>query len=198
MLCIAGLFICSGCDLEQTSQETPKDALRKFIDGYLRLNKAKVLSSVTGSKTEIEALSVYMDYMIAVRKFKKAVVSKYGSSGWAYFEKDGGAKLSLNLTPNRINLETAMIELKGKRATCAFPDESITLKLYLKNGFWYVGAKDVLETEGMSLKKFITMWKGITNVIKANQTKIGQPGVTAQSLDVEMGAELSAVLIKNR
>lgn len=197
ILIIAGLTAFSGCDLEQTSQETPEDAVRKFVDGYVRLNKAKVLSSVTGSKAEIEALSVYMDYMITFGSFKKAVVSKYGKSGWSYFEKDGGAKLTLNLKPNGLNLNAAAMEVKKDKATCTFPDKSGILRLHLKNGFWYVDAGDVLETEGMSLRKFTSMWKSVTNVIKAKQLKIGQPDVTAQSLDVEMGAELSAVLIRN-
>ena len=197
IFCVTGLIVYSGCDLEQTSQATPEDAVRKFMNGYVRLNKAKVLSAVTGSKSEIEALSVYMDYMIALRDFKKLMIAEYGKSGWSYFEKEGGARLTLNMKPNGINLNTAKIKMKKNKATFVFPDESVTLRLYLEEGCWYVDAADVLETEGMSLRKFIAMWKSVTNVIKAKQQKIGQPDVTAQSLDMEMGAELSAVLIRS-
>ncbi len=194
---VAILIVFPGCDLEQTSQDTPQNAVRKFMDGYIRLNKAKVISSVTGSKTEIEALTAYMDYMIAFRSFKKAVVAKYGKSGWSYFEKEGGAKLTLNLKPNGMNLSAAEMEIRKNKATCSFPDKSLTIRLYRKKGSWYVSARDVLETDGMSLRKFTAMWNSVTNVIKTKQMKIGQPDVTAQSLDVEMGAELSAVLIRN-
>lgn len=197
MLFVVGVLFYSGCDLEQTSQATPEDAVRKFMNGYVRLNKAKVLSSVTGSKSEIEALSVYMDYMIALRDFKKSMIAEYGKSGWSYFEKEGGARLTLNMKPNGINLSTANIKMRKNKATFVFPEESVTLRLYLKESRWYVDAADVLETEGMSLRKFIAMWKSVTNVIKAKQQKIGQPDVTAQSLDVEMGAELSSVLIRS-
>jgi len=42
------------------------------------------------------------------------------------------------------------------------------------------------------------MWTGMTELIRKKQQRIGQPGVTAQSLDMELGKELLNVLTANR
>ncbi len=198
---ILGLVLTTlapGCSRKQGSQATPKDAVKKFAEGFMEFDKAKVMASVTGDKLELEALSVFMDYMIAVKDFKKAVTNQYGASGWAHFENEGGAKLSLNLTDNRDKLDSAKIEVNNDNATCTIPGEAQVLNLSRKNGLWYVDAGNALATDGADLKNFVRMWTGMTELIRKKQQRIGQPGVTAQSLDMELGKELLNVLTTNR
>ena len=188
----------AGCSRKQGSQATPKDAVKKFSEGFMELDKAKVMASVTGDKLELEALSVFMDYIITVQDFKKAVINQYGASGWAHFENEGGAKLSLDLTDNRDKLDSAKIEVNNNKATCTIPGEAQVMNLSRNNGVWYVDAGSALASGGTDIKKFIRMWSGMTDLIKKKQQRIGQSGVTAQSLDKELGNELLTILMTNR
>ena len=194
---VLALFI-NGFGNEQDSQTTPKDTVQMFSDGFMEFDKAKVMASVAGEKSEMEALSVFMDYMMAIRDFKQAVIKEYGTGGWILFESEGGAKLSLNLTDNREKINSAKIEINGDKAACTIPGESQVIHLARKNGIWYVDAGGIIETGGSGVQKFISMWSSMTDLIKKKQLRIGQTGVTAESLDKELGAELLPILVGNR
>jgi hypothetical protein len=172
--------------------------MRRFVEGMLEFDKAKFMGSLTGTKTEMKAASAFMDYMIALRDFKQAVIDKYGTSGWAHFEKQGGAKLSLNMTDNRDKLDSAKVEINGDKGVCTVPGEDKPVNLLRRNGLWYVNVSDVVTTGGTSLEKFIETWTKMTELIKSKQRRIGQPGVTAQSLDMELGNEMVSILMGNR
>ncbi len=194
---VVSLIVC-GCSKKQGSAATPKDAMRNFLDGMLEFDKAKFMGSLTGTKTEMNAASAFMDYMIAVRDFKKAVIDKYGTSGWAHFEKQGGAKLSLDMTDNRDKMDSIKVEMEGDKAVCTMPGLAKAVNLLRKNGVWYVNVSDVVTTGGVGLEKFIDTWTKIAELIKSKQRRIGQPGVTAQSLDMELGNEMMPILMGNR
>ncbi|MHC4086345.1 MAG: hypothetical protein ACYSWZ_08460 [Planctomycetota bacterium] len=191
-------LIVTGCSKKHDSAATPKDAMSKFLEGMLEFDKAKFLGSLTGTKTELKAASVFMDYMIAVRDFKKAVIDKYGTSGWAHFENEGGATLSLNMTDNRNQLDSMKVEIDGDKAVCTMPGFDKPMTLLRKNGVWYVNVSDIVTTGGVDNEKFIETWTKMNKVIKSKQRRIGQPGVTAQSLDMELGKELMPILMGNR
>ncbi len=191
-------LIVSGCSKKQDSAATPKDAVSKLFEGMLEFDKAKFTGSLTGTKTELKAASVFIDYMIAVRDFKQAVIDKYGTSGWAHFENQGGAKLSLNMTDNRDKLDSMKVEIDSDKAVCTMPGEAKAVNLLRKNGVWYVNVSDVVTTGGVDLEKFIGTWTKMAELIKGKQQRIGQPGVTAQSLDMELGNEMMPILMGNR
>ncbi|MHC4735050.1 MAG: hypothetical protein ACYTDW_11425, partial [Planctomycetota bacterium] len=170
----------------------------KLFEGMLEFDKAKFTGSLTGTKTELKAASVFMDYMIAVRDFKEAVIDKYGTSGWAHFEKQGGAKLSLNMTDNRDKMDSMKVEIDGDKAVCTMPGEAKGVNLLRKNGVWYVNVSDVVTTGGVDLETFIGTWTKMAELIKAKQQRIGKTGVTAQSLDMELGTEMMPILTGNR
>jgi len=191
-------LIVSGCSKKQDSAATPKEAVSKLFEGMLEFDKAKFTGSLTGTKTEMKAASVFIDYMISLRDFKQAVIDKYGTSGWAHFENQGGAKLSLEMTDKRDKLDSMKVEIDGDKAVCTMPGEAKAVNLLRKNGVWYVNASDVVTTGGVGLEKFIGTWTKMTEIIKAQQQRIGKPGVTAQSLDIELGNEMMPILMGNR
>ena len=192
------MILVAGCSKKAGSQATPKDAVEKFVDGLLQFDKAKVTAVVTGNKQQLKAVSAFMDYLIAVRDFKKAITEAYGASGWAHFENEGGAKLSLNLAVSKDRLDSAEIKTNGNKATCTIPGEARAMNLLRKDGVWYVDAAAALDAGGVDLDKFIRMWTAMTELIRKKHGKIGQPGVTAQSLDMELGNELLSILTANR
>lgn len=194
----AVLLIVSGCAKKQGPAATPKEAVSKLFDGMLEFDKAKFLGSLAGDTQELKAAEAFIDYMIAVKDFKKSVIDKYGASGWAHFEKEGGAKLSLNMTNNKEMLDSMKVQVEGDKAVCSMPGEAQVMNLSRKNGVWYVNAKDVFTTGGMDLEQFIKVWSGMSNLIRKKQQRIGQPGVTAQSLDMELGNEMLPILTGSR
>jgi len=197
ILSLISVTFLSGCKNKQDAQATPRDTVKTFSDGFLEFDKAKVMSCVTGDKTEMEALSVFMDYIAAVQDFKQAVIKEYGTSGWENFEREGGAKLSLDMTDNRKMLDSAKIEINGDRAVCNIAGETQAMTLSRVNGLWYVDAGAAITTGSTDIQKFIRTWSSMVNIIKKKKSRIGQPGVTAQSLDQELGAEILPVLIDN-
>lgn len=191
------LIVCS-CSKKQGPAATPKDAISNLFEGMLEFDKTKFTASLTGTEEEMKAASAFIDYMIAVRDFKQAVIDKYGTSGWAHFEQQGGAKLSLDMTDQRDKLDSMKVEIDGDKAVCTIPGQPKAVTLLRKNGVWYVNVSDVVTTGGMDLEKFIETWTKMTELIKSKQRRIGQPGVTAQSLDIELGNEMMPILIGNR
>jgi len=196
-IAVASLIVF-GCAKKEDSAATPKGAVRKFLESMLELDKAKFTGSLTGTETELKAASVYIDYMIAVKDFKQAVIDKYGISGWAHFENDGGAKLSVDMTDNRDKLDSLKVVIDGDKAACTMPGEAKVVNLLRKDGLWYVDVSDVVMTGGVDLEKFIGMWTRMTGLIKEKQQRIGQPDVTAMSLDMELGKDIMQVLMGNR
>jgi len=186
-----------GCAKKEGPSPTPKDAVRNFLEGMLELDKAKFLDSITGTDQELKAASVYIDYLVTVKHFKQAVIDKYGISGWAHFENQGGAKLSVNMTDNRDKLDSMKVVIDGDKATCTMPGEARAVNLLRKNGVWYVNVSDIVMTGGMDLDKFIGMWTKMSKLIKDKQQRIGKPNVTAVSLDMELGKGIMQIMMQN-
>ncbi len=191
-------LIVSGCSNKQDSAAAPKEAVSNFLEGMLEYDKGKFMGSLTGSETELKAASVYIDYIIAFRDFKQAVIDKYGTSGWAHFENEGGAQLSLEMPDTRDQLDSMTVEIDGDKAVCTMPGLTKALNLLRKNGVWYVNVGEIMTRDGMDNEKFIGTCTKMTELIKRKQRRIGQPGVTAQSLDMELGNELMPILMGNR
>jgi hypothetical protein len=189
--------VLSGCGKRAGtgSQATPREALDTFFDSIVELDKSKYMSVLSGTRAQLEAASVFMDYVIAVSAFKKAVIKKYGASGWSHFENEGGATLSMDLAANRDKLDSARIEVTADKASCTVPGEAQVLHFSRKNGVWYVEAGMFVNTGGVDSRKFISMWKQMAELIKKKQKRIGQAGVTAESLDMELGAEMISILL---
>jgi len=187
-----------GCGKRMESQATPREALDTLFDSMVELDKAKYMSLLTGTDEELEAASVLMDYFIAVSDFKKAIVKEYGTASWSHFENEGGAQLSMDLAGTKDKLDSTKIEVKSDKALCTVPGEPQVMHLSQKNGLWYIDAGKLVNTSGVDSRKFITMWKQMTELIKRKQKRIGQPRVTAESLDMELGRELVNILMRDR
>jgi hypothetical protein len=185
-----------GCGKKGASQATPRDTLNTLYDSIVDLDKSRYMSVLHGTDAELEAASVMMDYFIAISDFRKAVEKEYGSTGWEHFEQEGGARLSVDLAESKEKLDTAEIEVTGEEASCKIPgEEQQAMDLCQKNGLWYIEAGTLVNTGGTDRNRFTTTWKQMTELIKRKQKKVGQPGVTAESLDAEMGRELIQILM---
>ena len=194
--CVLGLLAVAtiGCG----KKETPRDTVNTLYDSIVDLDKSRFMSVLRGTDAELEAASVLMDYFIAISDFRKAVEKEYGSKGWAHFENEGGARLSVDLAERKEKLDAAKIDVTGDKASCTVPGEVQVMDLCRKDGMWYIEAGTLVNTGGMDTSTFTTTWKQMTELIKSKQQRVGQPGVTAESLDEEMGRELIQILMASQ
>ncbi len=190
-------MIPAGCSSKKEKQATPKETINEMIDALLACDKAKYMSILSGSEQELKAAETFIDYVTAVRDLKQAVVNEYGDSGWAYFENEGGAKLSMNLNESKEKLDSAKIEINGDTATCRVEGETRVMHLHRRDGKWYVDAGDMVVTDNMSTDKFVGTFSKLTEAINRQRQRVGQAGVTAQSLDVELGREMMKILMNS-
>ncbi|UCD56445.1 MAG: hypothetical protein JSV16_11485 [Candidatus Hydrogenedentota bacterium] len=195
--CVLGLLavVVIGCGKKGASQATPRETLDTLYDSVVDLDKSRYMSVLHGTDAELEAASVLMDYFIAISDFRRAVEKEYGSTGWEHFEGGGGAQLTVDLAERKEKLDSAKIEVTGEKASCTIPGERQVMHLCQKKGLWYIEAGTLVNTGGADTGKFTTMWKQMTELIKSKQKRVGQPGVTAESLDAEMGNELIRILM---
>lgn len=198
LLIVALSSVAPGCAKKPTSKATPKEAINNFIEGMLEFDKEKYMGAMTGDKRQLKTAAVFMDYMIALRDFRNAVIAKFGESGWTHFETAGGAKLSLDMMDNRDKLDSMKIEIDGDKAVCSMPGEAKVVNLIRKGGGWYVNAADVVTVGGTDLSEFAGMWTRMTELIRSTQKQINQPGVTAEFLDKELGKKMLVVMMTNR
>ena len=182
--------------LFNAGEQNAAEYISKHVLQYGTLPTLETIETHTDA--ELEAASVLMDYFIAVGNFKKAVIKEYGPSGWSHFENEGGAKLSMDLAANRDKLDSAKIEVTGDKASCTVPGEAQVMHFSRKNGLWHVEAGMFVNTGRVDSRKFTTMWKQMTELIRRKQKRIGQAGVTAESLDMELGRQLMHILMSSR
>jgi hypothetical protein len=192
---LPGLTGCGGKAKTAAGQATPVAAVRKWATCMLEFDKAGFMESLTGSKTELRAAEAFMDYLCTLKDFKDAVVKSYGERGWRAFEQEGGAKLSLNLSDNRQQLDKAQWKVSGDSAEGSLPGESKVLHLTRKSGRWCIHAKDILTGGDGDLEKFASTWSRLAALLREKKRRIGQPGVTAESLDKELGADMLPILL---
>lgn len=192
---VPGLTGCRGKRAAAGSQSTPAAAVRKWSTCTLEFDKAGFMECLTGSETELRAAEAFVDYLCALKDFKDAVVKAYGKQGWRVFEQEGGAKLSLNLSDNRQQLHKAQWKVSGDTAEGKLPGESKVLHLTRKSGLWYIHAEDILTGSGGDLEKFASTWSRLAALLREKKRRIGQPGVTAESLDKELGADVLPILL---
>jgi hypothetical protein len=192
---LPGLTGCGGKAKTAASQATPAAAARRWATCMLEFDKSGYMECLTGSKAELTAAEAFMDYLCALKDFKDAVIKAYGERGWRAFEQAGGAKLSLELADNRQQLAKAQWKVSGDSAEGRLPGESQVLHLTRKSGRWHIHAKDILTGGAGDLEKFASTWSRLGGLLREKKRRIGKAGVTAESLDKELGAEMLPILL---
>jgi len=152
------------------------------------------MKCITGTEAEMGAGKAFIGFMCETKAFKDAVIDEYGEQGWAPFEQSGGAKISLNTTDNRAELDKVQWKIDGDKAEGKMPGEDKTFHLTRKDGRWRIEAKDIL-TGGDDMAKFTRTWKAMADAIREAKGRVGKPGVTPQSLDLELGKAIMSALM---
>ena len=179
LLAAAGVPGCS----KKADRSTPRAALDRTIGAMMELDRETFLAGLTGTPQEMRAAGAFMDFMIAMRDFKQAVIAEWGEEGWRPFTQEGGAKLSFELSDNRDQLDRAQITVDGDRATCTMPGGSQVVRLSRTDGQWLIHVGDILTGDNRQSDT----WSKMARLLRDKKDRIGVSGVTPQSLDAELG-----------
>jgi len=182
-----GIVSCSR-PYESEGLSTPKGAAYESFSALNRLDEAKLLASVVGSQEELKRLVANIHFLAAIRDLRAAVIREYGNSGWAHFEEEGGAVLTLSVSTDLDALKDLPVEVDGDTATIG------DLTLHQRNGAWYSEAEAFFAAGDFDAPSLMELSK----LLQTKLAKIGQEGVTAQTLDLEIGKEMTPIALRGR
>ena len=173
-------------DVPTAPAATPKEAMINMVKGLANGTEAQFLACFDATEQEARFLKSVFAIMKASREFNAAAVAAYG--------EEGAKKLSGDKSPFPTKdfdkwAETLTINVDGDKATVTSPDQPKPLKLVRKNGAWLIKADDIPQTPEKAETALKTMGV-MANVFTKMKARIGQEGVTVESLDKEMNAEM--------
>ena len=174
-------------DVPTAPAATPKEAMTNLVKGMADGNEAQFIACFDATDQEAKFLKATFAMMKATTEFNAAAVAAYGEEG---AKKLSGSSLSTSPTKDFEKwAETLTIKIEGDKATVTAPNQPQPLKLVRKNGAWLIKANDMApppEQVETALKTMGVM----ANVFTKMKARIGQEGVTVESLDKEMNAEM--------
>ena len=193
-LALAAALVMAGCtrtrsqngpddEPDEPDQATPKDALFKLADGMFEPDKGKFMSCLTGTEQAKAGAEAFIDYVCAAKEFKQAVLDAWGEKGWEPFTAYPGAKISVDLQDKRKEFDRMKITIRDNRAECTMPDDPKVMHMTLTGGRWYVHAEDIFPVKPQQAR----LWSRLSKMLRDKKSRPGQAGVTAQSLDKEVG-----------
>jgi hypothetical protein len=185
-LLLLSVFSC-GHPHESEGLSTPRGAIYQVSSAIGELDPAKALASVTGTPEELKQLSAQIRFWAAIKDFKTAIIGEYGNSGWTHFDEEGGAELSFHMDKVDSDLVKGLtIEVNDDTATVI--DTGTTL--HRKDGSWYSKAGDVVNMAGADAETLMAL----SLLLKRKSAEIGKEGVTAESLDRELGEDIVSII----
>jgi hypothetical protein len=164
----------------------PQEAVVTVTRSLARTDRRGFLECLIGTADEMAASRAFVDFLAASQEFKRAMVAAYGLRGWAEFQDPDGARLETEIHHDPNALAAMRCEVAGDTAVCVLPDDAQRLHLVRRQGRWYVRARDVVHTED-SPAESARLWRRLAEVVRRTKARIGRRGVTAESLDQEMG-----------
>jgi hypothetical protein len=181
-----------GCGSD-TDQSSPESTVRSFFDAMMEGDTDAVGACITGDEKVKRAVMGMAEYMAAMQDFRDAVIAEWGEEGWSHFTESGGAKLSIEDERDKIDRMETRVE--GDRAYCALPGESDELVLVRKDGKWYVDAGQLASGFTGAASQSTELFSRMADMLREKQKRIGEEGITAESLDEELGRDMMKAMM---
>ena len=180
---------CGGGDVPTGPAATPKEAVTNLAKGLANGTEAQFIACFDATEQEAKFLKSTFAMMRATKEFNDAAVAAYGEED---AKKLSGGDMSKSPFPTKDFdkwAETLTINVDGDKASVTAPDQPKPLKLVRKNGAWLVKTEDMPPTSEKT-EAALKMMGAMADVFTKMKARIGQEGVTAESLKKEMGAEM--------
>ena len=175
--------------------DSPKAAVERFVEGVAEGDRAKISSAILAKPEEQQYIDAVLDFAAAGQEFRKKMLDAYGEDGWQQFQDAQHARLTLNVKADKSTLDQMTIETQGDDAATA-TYEGETIKLTRKDGRWYIDAGQMLNTDpGQDPAKTAAVMGKMAAVVRKHMADIGKPGMTAETIDQNMGPEIVSVLM---
>jgi hypothetical protein len=151
--------------------------------------EAQFLACFDATDEQVKHLKVLFGVMKAGKEFEAAAVAAYGEEGAK--KLSGGASSRSPIPTENVDkwVETLTVKVEGDQATVSSPDQPKPLSLVRKNGVWLIkpGAMTPPPEQAAASAR---MMKAVAGVYDKMKARIGQEGVTVESLKAEMDAEM--------
>ncbi len=175
----------------------PRDVLARALTAMANLDRKMFVGCLTGTDDERRAAGAMVDFVRAGWEFQEAFVEAYGQQAWESFQDKEGARLKTTVEGDLSKLAQVQCRIDGDVAACSMPGDPQVVHLDRRDGRWYVRARDLVGIQG-SPRRAADLWGAFAAAIRRARDRIGQPGVTGEQLDTELGRDLMAAVIANR
>jgi hypothetical protein len=173
----------------------------QFVEAMYEGNEPKLYAALNASQAQKDFLRGGTDFLTAMSDLRDAFTNAYGQQAWRDFQdeskgpKDGNAHFSLPDAAEAVaKYRKAAIDERGNEAFCRNLDEpGKTVRMIKVGTGWRVDGNAVCPTVAEMQQKMAQI-KPLTDVIRKYQQAIGQPGITPEDIDAELGRAMLKVL----
>jgi hypothetical protein len=192
------LLVCaaSGCRKEDPQQVAAVRAVilkwhRALLDG----NRSECMSCIAGSEEDLRVVEAHYDYVQEALAFKRAVIEAYGQKGWEACQEVPGGRLLLP-PEDRDHFADIRVRIKSGYALCELPRGVRHFRVNRVGAVWRIPASawrfHAGGEEGIGASGPAQANSAYARVLRGYRERIGQSGVTAESLGREVAAALKA------
>jgi hypothetical protein len=187
---------------EYKTPASPKEAMVMVTEGLCDANEEQLFKALqTANEKEKEFVKALVRFIRNTRSFQTAFVKAYGEKAWERFNDpnidpghgEGNATLTvMDKKEGLDNIEKAEIKLAetNDSATCEITDKKgkkITWRMTKVADGWMVQASTFTAGTGADLDKTVKLFGTFADLLPKYQKAIGQKGITADDIDVELG-----------
>ncbi|MHC4955700.1 MAG: hypothetical protein ACYTGZ_17755 [Planctomycetota bacterium] len=188
---LAAAICCCG----DPTPDSPREVIRKFAVGFESADYDAVDAVVHGDDSDRAYLRSAFAFFTAARAFKARMLEVYGEDGWAQFNDNADASLTITEPRDPEVYERMDVRVQGDSAVARDPSENRPLHLTRRDGHWFIDLRASMGLPEARLEPETRMFNGFADLYRKKMARIGAAGVTADSLDAEMGPEISGVIL---
>jgi len=186
------LLLASACS-ERPKPNTPREAVRGFGAGLAEFDYDAMVPYVVGDEVDLEHLRAFCELGLANLAFKTRFLNAYGDDGWAEFNDNAEAKLSIVQNRNLDRFDQVRYEVEGDRAVATLPNDPQKLHLARNDQRWSIRLRESMGFPEPLLRDNTVIYGRMAVLIRAAIPRIGAEGVTPATLDTELAAEMAVV-----
>jgi len=185
------LLLCLACS-ERSKPNTPRDAVRGFGAALAEFDYDAIQPFVTGDEADREHLAVFFDWCRVSVEFRSKFLAAYGDDGWAEFNDNEEANVSITQNRNIDRFDHVRYEIKGDTAVGVLPNDPQKLHLVSDGRRWSIDLRKTMGYTGEQLSDNTRLYSRLADAIRDATPRIGAEGVTPAGLDTELAAKFEA------
>ncbi len=191
LMLLAALSIGCGKEADQSS---PEATVRSFFEAMQDGDGDRAAACIHGDDSTRDFFRAMANVTSAVNDLERAVKAEWGEEAWSQFD---AADMAIGLEEEMEKLDEAESRIDGDRAYVSMPDEPDDLELVLVDGRWYIDAasEDNDMPRGDEAVEGTEAFQAVADAIHEIRDRIGEEGVTAESLSEELAEAMFAAMM---